>query len=243
MTKRIDINCDLGEGSGNDREVMPYISSCSIACGGHFGTRETIVQTLQYAEENDVKVGAHPAYPDPENFGRISMKIHPHDLQDSLRKQLDLFYSLCSSVHHIKPHGALYNDLFSDIDKAHAVVDVFKEYTPVTKVYCAPKSALAKVAEKAGFIIVFEGFGDRAYDMNGQLVSRKIQGAVYDDAARISDQVLGLVLEQKVIPFSGEPIPLAVQTICMHGDNKHVVRNLKHLNNRLKAHKINVQSL
>ena len=68
MTKRIDINCDLGEGSGNDREVMPYISSCSIACGGHFGTRETIVQTLQYAEENDVKVGAHPAYPDPENF-------------------------------------------------------------------------------------------------------------------------------------------------------------------------------
>lgn len=243
MTKRIDINCDLGEGCGNDREVMPYISSCSIACGGHFGTSKTIIQTLQYAEENDVKVGAHPAYPDPENFGRFSMKISPRDLQDSLRKQLDLFYSLCTSVHHIKPHGALYNDVFSDIEKAHAVVDVFKEYPPVSKVYCAPKSALAKVAESAGFNIVFEGFGDRAYDMNGQLVSRQIQGAVYDDASRISDQVLALVLQQKVTTLSGDSIPLAVQTICMHGDNKHVLSNLKHLNNRLKAHKINVQSL
>ena len=109
------------------------------------------------------------------------------------------------------------------------------------KSYCAPKRRWLKLLES--FTIVFESFGDRAYDMNGQLVSRQIQGAVYDDASRISDQVLAPVLQQKVTTLSGDSISLAVQTICMHGDNKHVLRNLKHLNNRLKAHKINVQSL
>ena len=129
---------------------MPYISSCSIACGGHFGDRETVLQTLTYAKEFDVNVGAHPAYPDPDNFGRISMALSTQALKDALRRQFDLFYSLCTSINHIKPHGALYNDLFLDALKAKSVVEVIQEYSPNGTVYCAPGSTFSVEAKAAG---------------------------------------------------------------------------------------------
>lgn len=243
MNKTIDINCDLGEGAGNDLAVMPYISSCSIACGGHFGTKATIQETLRFAQDHQVNVGAHPAYPDQENFGRISMDISLERLRDSLRKQLDLFFSLCSTVNHIKPHGALYNDIFSDQEKATTVINVIKEYTPNGKVYCAPNSVFSLLAKQAGLTVLFEGFGDRAYTENAQLVSRKISGAVLSDKEKIATQVLEMITQQKVITIEGNSTPLNVQTVCMHGDGKNVVKHLHYLSRVLKENRIHVKAL
>ena len=222
--------------------VMPYISSCSIACGGHFGDRETVLQTLAYAKEFGVKVGAHPAYPDPVNFGRISMALNSEVLKNTLRRQFDLFYSLCNTVNHIKPHGALYNDLFYDHVKAKSVVEVIQEYSPNGTVYCAPGSAFSAVAKAAGLSVLHEGFGDRAYTKEGQLVSRKIPGAVFSDKQQIAQQVIDIVTHQKVTTLDGDTIPIAVQTICMHGDGEGVVENLQFLEEKLSENHIHVQA-
>ena len=222
---------------------MPYISSCSIACGGHFGDRETVLQTLVYAKEFGVKVGAHPAYPDPDNFGRISMVLSTEALKNTLRRQLDLFYSLCASVNHIKPHGALYNDLFHDHAKAKAVVEVIQEYSPKGTVYCAPGSAFSQIAKAAGLSVLFEGFGDRAYTKDGQLMPRKTPGAVFSDKQQIAQQVIDIAAHQKVTTLDGDTISLQVQTICMHGDGEGVVENLQFLKEKLSENHIHVQAL
>ena len=241
--KTIDINCDLGEGSGNDAALVPYISSCSIACGGHAGNKATILKSIHNAQDLGVKTGAHPAYPDPENFGRISMKITPKKLQDALRSQLDLFYTLCADVNHIKPHGALYNDMHDDYEKAAAFVEVSKEYASNPKLYCSPNSALARVAQEEGMIVVHEGFGDRAYTPTGKLVSRSHPKALLTDKDQVAKQVLSIVSDKRIITLEGQPIPLNVQTLCMHGDGKNVVENLKHLNQVLKKNAIHVVSV
>jgi UPF0271 protein len=241
--KQIDINCDMGEGTGNDAALMPFISSCSIACGGHFGNLKTIAATLGYAQASGVQVGAHPSYPDQLNFGRKSIPISLPDLQDALRKQLDLFFSLCSHPNHIKPHGALYNDLFHDIEKARAVVTVFGEYSNQIKLFCSPGSQLAAVAVAEGFQVVFEGFGDRAYTPLAGLVSRSKEGAVLTHKEEIAQQVFQLVTKQHVNTLDHQVIPLEVQTICLHGDGKNVVENLQYLKDYLINNGISVKAI
>lgn len=240
---QIDLNCDVGEGTGNDQALMPFITSCSIACGGHYGDQKTVLQTLRYAEAFAVNTGAHPSYNDPENFGRKSLALPLDQLQESLRKQLDLFYGMCKKVSHIKPHGALYNDLFDDVEKAEAVVEVFTEYDPAVKLFCSPKSALSLMAKKAGLIPLFEGFGDRAYNSNGGLVSRNNAQAVFYQKEKIAEQVLSIIQQQQVMGINGEEIPLDVQTICLHGDGKNIKENLAYLVKTLAKNNIDVKAV
>jgi len=240
--KTIDLNCDVGEGTGNDQLLMPYISSCSIACGGHFGTKNSIRETIDLALSNNVKVGAHPAYSDPDNFGRKSIQISNKNLQDSLRKQLDLFFSISSITNHIKPHGALYNDLFNDTEKAEAVVEVFVEYGKSFKIYCAPNSQLGKASHNAGFGVIYEGFGDRAYTKNGGLLARNQTGALLKTKETIAKQFIQIVQQSKVLSIEGEIIPLEVQTICLHGDGENVIEHLHFLVKELNKNNICVES-
>ena len=241
--KSIDINCDMGEGTGNDAALMPYISSCSIACGGHFGNAKTIAATLEYAQNAGVQVGAHPSYPDRPNFGRKSLSISLSDLQDSFRKQLDLFFSLCSFPNHIKPHGALYNDLFYDLEKARAVVAVFSEYAKGIKLFCSPGSQLATVANAEGFQVVYEGFGDRAYTPQASLVARSQAGAVLIHKEEIAQQVLQIITKQQVNTLDHQTIPLEVQTLCMHGDGENILDNLQYLKDYLINNGISVKAI
>lgn len=241
--RQIDINCDMGEGTGNDAALMPYISSCSIACGGHFGNAKTIASTLGYARAAGVQIGAHPSYPDQANFGRKSLPISLPDLQDALRKQLDLFFSLCSHPNHIKPHGALYNDLFHDVEKARAVVAVFHEYTKGIKLFCSPGSQLATVGVAEGFSVVYEGFGDRTYTPQGSLVARSQDRSVLTGKEEIAQQVLQIVKKQQVNTLDHQTIPLAVQTICLHGDGENVLENLQYLKDYLINSGISVKAI
>lgn len=243
MKATIDLNCDLGEGTGNDLALMPYISSCSIACGGHYGNQKSIKTTLTYAHEYGVKTGAHPSYYDRDNFGRRSLEISLQELQDSLRQQLDLFYSLCAQVSHVKPHGALYNDLFEANEKADAVVEVIKEYDPKAKVFCAPGSQLFHYATAKGLQPVLEGFGDRAYRPDGGLVARQFPQAVHHQKEQITQQVLRLIQQAEVVGLKGEIIPLKVATICLHGDGDNVVENLAFLAKTLVKNKIHVSAV
>ena len=241
--KSIDINCDMGEGTGNDAAFMPYISSCSIACGGHFGNAKTISATLEDAQAAGVKVGAHPSYPDQLNFGRKSPPISLLNLQVALREQLDLFFSLCLHPNHIKPHGALYNDLFHDLEKAKAVLAVFSEYAKGIKLFCSPGSQLAAVAATEGFQVIYEGFGDRTYTHQGNLVIRSQVGAVLTRKEAIAQQVLQIVAKNQVNTIDHQTIPLGVQTICMHGEGNNVLENLQYLKNHLNNNGISVKAI
>tara|TARA_A200000113_G_scaffold94800_1_gene84747 strand:+ start:291 stop:1016 length:726 start_codon:yes stop_codon:yes gene_type:complete len=237
----IDLNCDLGEGTGNDLFVMPLISSCSIACGGHFGNKRTIKEAIELAEKYNVKTGAHPSYLDIKFFGRKSLDISLKELQDSIRFQLDLFFNISANSTHIKPHGALYNDLFHDLEKAEAVVEVFKEYGNLY-VFCQPFSKLSTVLSSKKIKQIHEGFGDRVYNSDYTLSSRQNPSSVHESKKKILDQVAYLVKESSVITKDNKNIELKVQTICLHGDNKNVINIISYLIKELKQLSINVKS-
>ena len=237
----IDLNCDLGEGTGNDPFVMPFISSCSIACGGHFGNKRTIKEAIELAEKYNVKTGAHPSYLDTKFFGRKSLDIPLKKLQDSIRFQLDLFFNISANSTHIKPHGALYNDLFHDLEKAEAVVEVFKEYGNLY-VFCQPFSKLSTVLSSKNIKQIHEGFGDRVYNSDFTLSSRQNPSSVHETKKKILDQVAYLVKESSVLTKDNKSIELKVQTICIHGDNKNVINTISYLIKELKQLSINVKS-
>ncbi|RZP11285.1 MAG: lactam utilization protein LamB [Flavobacteriales bacterium] len=237
----IDLNCDLGEGTGNDLFVMPLISSCSIACGGHFGNKRTIKEAIELAEKYNVKTGAHPSYLDIKFFGRKSLDISLKELQNSIRFQLDLFFNISANSTHIKPHGALYNDLFHDLEKAEAVVEVFKEYGNLY-VFCQPFSKLSTVLSSKKIKQIHEGFGDRVYNSDYTLSSRQNPSSVHESKKKILDQVAYLVKESSVITKDNKNIELKVQTICLHGDNKNVINIISYLIKELKQLSINVKS-
>tara|TARA_B100000767_G_scaffold268993_1_gene290166 strand:+ start:1889 stop:2596 length:708 start_codon:yes stop_codon:yes gene_type:complete len=235
----------MGEGFGNEELLMPYISSCSIACGGHFGSADSINKTLQLAKHFGVKVGAHPAYPDPENFGRKSMKLTNQQLKESLEKQLNLFIACCkqsnSTINHIKPHGAFYNDLFHDSDGVLIFINVILEILPQVEIYCAPGSLLESEALKVGLSTKREGFMDRSYNADGTLRSRLLDGAVLTDFEQVGNQVVQVVKEKSVPVFNQKSIPLSIQTLCLHGDNPKASDLIKYINQLLKLEGIEVQ--
>lgn len=241
--KTIDINCDLGEGIGNDALLMPYISSCSIACGGHFGTRSTLLTALTQAQAHRVNVGAHPSYPDRTAFGRRSLSMGREDFKNAMRQQLDLFFDLAAEVHHIKPHGALYNDLSTDTTKGRWLLEVIAEYKPGIKLYCSPGSTFSRLAQQKGFIVIFEGFGDRLYTPSGQLVDRSIKGSVFQSESQIANQICGLVNDGKVITQEGISLSMEVQTICLHSDTPELSAMMPSLMQRLNENKINVAAV
>ena len=240
----IDLNCDMGEGAGNDALLMPYISSCSIACGGYVGDEDSIKATLLLAKKHGVKVGAHPSYPDSENFGRKSMQLSNEELKESLVKQLALFLKCCeqtnSPVNHIKPHGALYNDLFHDASKVEVFIAVIKTVLPQAKLYCSPGSLIEKKAIHSGIQVKTEGFMDRTYNEDGTLRSRLLTDAVLTDLEQVGSQVLSILKEQSVPVFGGEFIPLSVQTLCLHGDHPQAVELIQLVDRLLKLNGIDV---
>ena len=242
---KIDINCDMGEGMGNEELLMPFISSCSIACGGHVGSEETILRTLQLAKAYDVKVGPHPSYPDPDNFGRTSMNLSKKDLKDSLERQISLFKLCCkkteTNINHIKPHGALYNDLFVNAERVNIFLEVVKKQLPQVQIYCAPGSLLEKEALIVGIKTKREGFMDRAYNGDGTLRSRLLHGAILTDFEQVGFQVLGLIKKGSVSIANDESLTLSVQTLCLHGDHPQASKLIKHIDLLLKKEDIDVR--
>ncbi len=218
VKRTIDINCDLGEGMSNDADLMAFISSCNIACGGHFGTRETIRSTVQLAKLHGVKVGAHPSYPDKENFGRKSMSISSSELAASLHGQISDFLSVCKeegvNPNHIKLHGALYNDCSTNESLAEVIRGVYEGLNLNIPMYAPPNSALSSKIENT----ISEAFIDRRYNENGTLVSRAQPNALIEDSTQAWNQLVRMYVDQEVVSSNGEVIPMSAETFCLHGD-------------------------
>jgi UPF0271 protein len=234
----IDINCDLGEVSciedcAHDTALMPYISSCNIACGGHAGTPEVIAETIRNAQLNGLKIGAHPGYEDKLNFGRVQLKLANSKLKNSLKKQIELLISGLNSqhltLHHIKLHGALYNQAESNSELAQMLADFFLTEFPQQKILCLLGGEFYKACKQKNVAVIAEGFMDRAYLDNGRLMPRNQPGAIFNSAKKCSEQALQLITHAEI------------DSICLHGDNTIALEIAKHVHAELKANGIIIQ--
>ncbi|MCE2612269.1 5-oxoprolinase subunit PxpA [Flavobacteriaceae bacterium D16] len=231
--KHIDLNCDVGEGLNNENELFPLISSCSIACGGHAGDQKTMNKVIGLALQNEVKIGAHPSYPDRKNFGRLSLNLPKSDFIKSIRSQLTVFSKILrehgGSLNHIKPHGALYNDLAKDKTLSVHFLEAIAPYKDGVKLYVPYGSVIAEEAQKLDWELYYEAFGDRNYEDDLSLVSRKQANALIQEPQRVMEHIMTIINEGKVKTISGQLIPIIAETFCLHGDTPNVLQILMYL--------------
>jgi UPF0271 protein len=241
----IDINCDLGEGSGHDAQIMPHVSSCNIACGGHAGNIETIKDTLRLAQEHGVQAGAHPSFEDKENFGRVIHELSESRFRESVTSQINLFLQAARNasvpLHHIKMHGALYHATAHRTDFAQWTIELLREHYPETPIYSLPNSSLQAEAARHGHPFIAEAFIDRKYLPDGSLVPRSQREAVISDPMEAARQLIQMVTEHKVTAQNGQEILLKADTFCLHGDNMKLIHRLPEFLHQLQAHEISVR--
>ena len=249
MNMTIDINCDLGEGStredaDNDALLMPYLSSCNIACGGHAGNAETIGYAITDALENQLKIGAHPGYPDPDNFGRQTRTYSEKEVIAFLRQQMDLFLTIAeknnAKLNHIKLHGALYNDVEQDLELANIIANFISGSFPSIEVYGLAQGTFQKACEKKNLNFIAEGFIDRRYTPDNKLAPRTIDGAVITDDELCIEQAIALANNKSIQSITGEMIKPVVKTICLHGDNDNALIIAKKLHQALSENNISI---
>ncbi|MFW2095043.1 MULTISPECIES: 5-oxoprolinase subunit PxpA [unclassified Acinetobacter] len=223
----VDLNSDLGEsfGSwkmGNDEQILPVVSSANIACGFHAGDPLGILKTLQQAVRLDVTIGAHVSYPDLVGFGRRNMDLSQDELIADVLYQISALDGLAkvagSKVQYVKPHGALYNTVAKDPVQAEAVIEAIKMYNPALVLVALAGSNLVAQARQAGLKVVSEAFADRAYNRDGSLVSRRLEGAVLHDAEFVAKRVVAMLKNGGVESIDGIFTPIQADTICLHGD-------------------------
>lgn len=243
--KFIDLNCDMGENRGDDTTVIKYISSANIACGGHAGDYDTIKKTILLANLNDVRTGAHPGYPDRENFGRYETGMENLAVCEEVLTQIYKFKKITNSeggkLDHIKLHGALYNRAARDYKLMYMMIEKINSEFGKIPVYTLAGSVSEKAIADAGGVYIKEGFADRAYDELGNLVSREIEGSVLHDIGQIANRVLGMVETGQINSISGTIIQLNFDTICVHGDTPGAVLMVKAINKIFMDNNISIR--
>ncbi len=244
-TWSIDINCDVGEGVGNEASLFPFISSCNIACGGHAGDVSTMTDIVKMAKAHRIKIGAHPSYPDKVNFGREVMDIPDVDLKQSIAEQLDVFDKVLQAentqLHHIKAHGALYNQTAKDSHLASVYLEAIEPFREKAFLYVPDGSVIAELALGYGFRFIYEAFGDRNYNPDLTLVSRKKENAVILEPSKVLHHVLPIVKEGKVLTVDGSDQSIKAKTICIHGDTPSALQILTYLSKELPKHRVQLQ--
>lgn len=224
---RCDLNCDMGEGIGLDAAIMPFISSANIACGYHAGDDASMLQTLLLTKSFGVAAGAHPAYPDRENFGRKEMNLSPAQVyrlvSDQVIKLKELALAHDIQLRHVKPHGALYNSAAKDATLANAIAQAVKDVDLKLVLFGLSGSCLISAGKAMGLQTKSEVFGDRTYQDNGSLTPRFMPGALIENEITALQQVSEMVNDHCVTTTSGKKIPIVAETICLHGDGKNAV--------------------
>lgn len=226
------MNCDVGEGIGQDDLIMPFLDACSIACGGHAGDKDSMKLTAELALTYNVSIGAHPSFPDKDNFGRAMMKISPERLAESLYNQVTDLAVICKSagtnLTHIKTHGALYNLAAKDEATARLILKALKDFRHLP--FLAPyKSVFSKLAKINSWKVKSEAFADRRYNQDRSLVDRTQQDAVITDPRLAQSQVLSIVKFGWIKCINGANVSLNADTFCVHGDNPNAIEILKAL--------------
>ncbi len=231
-SKTIDLNCDMGESygawkMGADAEVMPFISSANIACGFHGGDPATIRRTVQLAVDHGVAIGAHPSLPDLQGFGRRVMKISPQDMYDLVLYQAGAVEAFAraagAKLHHVKCHGALYNMAANDEALSEAMVRAARDLGSEVFLYVLSRSKNYEIAKKRNVRVAGEVFADRGYTDAGELAPRDQPGGMITEAAKSLTQVFGMIEGGTVTSLSGKRVPVAADTLCLHGDQPNAV--------------------
>lgn len=247
----MDLNCDMGESygawqMGDDAALMPFVSSANIACGFHAGDPGTMRRTVRLALKYHVAVGAHPGLPDLQGFGRREMKVSPEEVFDMVLYQLGALHAIAQTegahLHHVKPHGALYNMAASERPLADAIAKAVQRFDPKLVLYGLSGSALIEAGAQLGLRTASEAFADRAYLSDGSLCPRNRPGAVFESPEKACEQVLQIIEKQTVDSIDGGSVRLNADTICLHGDGQHALAFAKAIHARLTQKGIIIQA-
>ena len=234
----ININCDLGESSKlhstkNDTLLLEIVNSANIACGYHAGDRPTMEKTVEISKKNNVSIGAHPSFKDPENFGRKRLNLPSNEIKKLIIDQINILSNVANNkgmkVTHVKPHGALNNMACENYDLAkvisEAIIQVNKEL-----IFLVPTgSQMEKAGKKLGMKIASEIFADRNYEDDGNLVSRSKKNAMITNPEVAKKHVIKMVEIQALNCYSGKQIPCEIDSICVHGDGENAVNTAKQI--------------
>ena len=240
---KIDLNCDLGESSGNDADIMPFITSANIACGFHAGDSVTMQATVRLAKQHGVAIGAHPGWPDLQGFGRREMNLTAEEAEAIVLYQIGALAAFVKAegveLRHVKPHGALYNQAAKDIGLARGIVCAVKNFRADLILVGLAGSSLVEAGLEAGLRVANEGFPDRAYNPDGSLMSRSLPGALIESPDEVARHAVELVT--RGIQFNGKTVN--VDTLCLHGDNIHAAENARKLRDAMKQAGIEIEAL
>ncbi len=242
----IDINCDMGESLGSaiigqDEKLIPFITSCNIACGFHGGDPVHIQRTIRLAITHKVRIGAHPSYPDLEGFGRRKMDIALEELKAILIYQVAALKGLVESeggtLSYVKPHGALYNKASVEASEAQAIIAALKSIGSNLALMGLAGSEMEKAANEMDVDFISEAFGDRKYELDGSLMSRSKPDAVFSKVEEVVKQVESIVFDKRVETTAGKYISIQADSICIHGDNPMALEFLKGLHQLVSSNK------
>ena len=242
MNPVIDLNSDLGEGAGHDHEILDLVSSANIACGFHAGDPASIFATIQAALERGVALGAHPSFPDRENFGRTEMTMPPVEVYAAVAYQIGAFDALASAaggtMNHVKAHGALYNMAARDRALANVIANAVFSLNPRGILFAPSESQLDYAATELGLQTVSEVFADRNYLADGSLVPRSRADAFVRDPLEAAERIIRMLVEGKVRAVDGTDVAISASTVCVHGDNPQAVAFVRKLRERLEQEEV-----
>lgn len=243
----IDLNADLGEGEAYDDEILACVSSANIACGGHAGDVFSMRTAVESAMKHGVAIGAHPSFPDRENFGRTTMQMPAESLYASLIEQISTLRNIATAagapIVHVKPHGALYNQAARDQLLAQVIVRAVMHVDPTLRLFALAGSELIAVARAAGLAVAEEVFADRRYDAQKNLVSRSRPDACIEDVKEALQQAMMLIEQGKVVSVDGQTLEMKADTVCLHGDGKQALALARLIRDTLAQKNIVVKSL
>ncbi|MES2327976.1 MAG: 5-oxoprolinase subunit PxpA [Bacteroidota bacterium] len=243
----IDLNCDMAEGLPNDALLMPWISSANIACGYHAGDEETMKRTVAHALQYGVAIGAHPGFADKANFGRTEMQLPLQEVYELVSEQIFMLQKIINEhgakLHHVKPHGALYNMAAKDSELAAIIARAVYDIDQHLLLYGLSSSHSISEAKKIGLTTASEVFADRTYQDNGGLTPRTQPNALIETEEASLQQVLQMIEQKTVTSIHGKKVPITAETICLHGDGAHAVAFAKHIHQTLQQNQIGIQSL
>lgn len=239
----IDLNCDMGEGIGSDAAIMPYITSANIACGLHAGDQATMRATVRLTKRYGVAVGAHPGWRDRQGFGRNEMNLPSEEVEALVFEQVKALAAIAHEegveLHHVKPHGALYNQAARDWELAEAIARAVKSLSGELVLVGLAGSSLFEAGVEAGLRVANEGFPDRNYNPDGTLVSRREPHALLESPEEIASHAIELV--RQGIAFSGRRV--RVETLCLHGDHPRAAENARAVHDALREYGIEPAAL
>lgn len=238
-----DLNSDLGESFGAykigaDDQIIPLVSSVNIACGWHAGDPLVMQKSVALAKRHGVSIGAHPGFPDLMGFGRRGMNVTPAEVKAYIQYQVGALYAFCRAagvkLHHVKPHGAMYNMAGADFKLARAVAEAVAEIDDSLILLALSGSEMIRAANEIGLPCASEVFADRAYEEDGSLRARSQPDAVIHDEAECAARVLRMVTEGKVTAVTGRDIDIRADSICVHGDTPEALLFVQHIREMLK---------